>query len=51
MPCFDTARKKLTDDVRDETPKIASATSHALVDAIHIMEKEKGLIQFAPLFS
>ena len=35
---FDTARKKLTDDMRDETPKIASATSHALVDAIHIME-------------
>jgi pyruvate/oxaloacetate carboxyltransferase len=24
--------------MRDETPKIASATSHALVDAIHIME-------------
>ena len=35
---FDTARKKLTGEMCDETPKIASATSHALSDAIYTME-------------
>ena len=35
---FDASQKKLTDKMRDKTPEVASATSHALVDAIHIME-------------